>query len=386
MKVSNLLPPADQRAKLFSPFDVAGKVAEKIQQTEQSAPIEAKVTQFVKKSETVRLPRFENENEVEQFRGQVEGRGVRKTVDQTLSKLPKRVQPFDSETDTAQFITSFNPAESAALGFDGNAAVAVQDSPSLPDLETPKLNTEQSSELSAEPTQTLDHQTNNTTETKSVGDESSQDDKGQAKPGEETKPNGDELTDKEKQEVQELKARDREVRQHEQAHVAAAGQHARGGISYEYQQGPDGNRYAVGGSVNIDMSEEPTPEATVQKMQQVQRAALAPAEPSGADRAVASAAQRKEQQARSEILENQKQELSEARQTTVKSKDSKSSQTVENLTDQSNTSSNDSQLSNLSEIDQPEAPKPSSSSSPSTTQKLKMTPLDEALKSFGAEY
>ena len=68
MKVSNLLPPADQRAKLFSPFDVAGKVAEKIQQTEQSAPIEAKVTQFVKKSETVRLPRFENENEVEQFR------------------------------------------------------------------------------------------------------------------------------------------------------------------------------------------------------------------------------------------------------------------------------------------------------------------------------
>lgn len=124
---------------------------------------------------------------------------------------------------------------------------------------------------------------------------------------------GQELNDTESKEVQELKQRDREVRAHEQAHVAAGGQYVRGGIKYEYQRGPDGRTYAVGGHVNIDVSEAGTPEATITKMQQVKRAALAPAEPSGADRAVAATAAQKEQQARMEILEQRQEEVAQKR-------------------------------------------------------------------------
>ncbi|MAD60321.1 MAG: hypothetical protein CMH49_02245 [Myxococcales bacterium] len=125
---------------------------------------------------------------------------------------------------------------------------------------------------------------------------------------------GEELSQEESKEVQNLKNRDREVRTHEQAHVAAGGQHIRGGIKYDYQRGPDGRTYAVGGHVNIDVSEAESPEATVTKMQQVKRAALAPAEPSGADRAVAAAASQKEQQARTEILENRQKDMAKRRE------------------------------------------------------------------------
>ncbi len=106
---------------------------------------------------------------------------------------------------------------------------------------------------------------------------------------EEKKANGETLTEEEQQQVQELKTRDREVRAHEQAHQAVGGQYA-GGASYEFQQGPDGQRYAVGGEVSIDTSAEREPEATIAKMQVVQAAAMAPAQPSGQDRSVAAAA------------------------------------------------------------------------------------------------
>jgi hypothetical protein len=97
----------------------------------------------------------------------------------------------------------------------------------------------------------------------------------------------------EQQQVEELKARDREVRLHEQAHARVGGQYA-GSPSYEYQRGPDGNNYAVGGQVMIDVAEVPNdPKATIDKMQTVRAAALAPAEPSGADRAIAADATQK---------------------------------------------------------------------------------------------
>lgn len=115
----------------------------------------------------------------------------------------------------------------------------------------------------------------------------------------------------ESKQLEELKARDREVRTHEQAHLAAAGQYARGGPSYSYQQGPDGKRYAVGGEVKIDTSPVPgDPEATIRKAQQVRRAALAPAEPSSTDRAVASQASAMAAQAQAELM---KQRLEEGR-------------------------------------------------------------------------
>jgi hypothetical protein len=99
-----------------------------------------------------------------------------------------------------------------------------------------------------------------------------------------------ELTDEEKQVVAKLRERDAEVHRHEQAHAAAGGQYA-GAPSYEYQQGPDGKQYAVGGETPIDVSPIPgDPEATARKMEQVRRAALAPADPSGQDQAIAAAA------------------------------------------------------------------------------------------------
>ncbi len=109
------------------------------------------------------------------------------------------------------------------------------------------------------------------------------------------------LSEEEINEVAKLKARDKEVKTHEQAHLAAAGSLAMGGASYEYQQGPDGTKYAVGGEVSIDTSPASTPEETIQKMQQVKAAALAPAEPSTQDRKVASAAVQQMMKARQEI-------------------------------------------------------------------------------------
>lgn len=106
-----------------------------------------------------------------------------------------------------------------------------------------------------------------------------------------------------------LKARDVEVKAHEQAHLSAAGGHATGGASYTYEKGPDGHSYAVGGEVGIDVSKESNPNATIQKMQTVKRAALAPASPSSTDRQVAAQAAVKESQARQEVLKEQQEEL-----------------------------------------------------------------------------
>lgn len=91
--------------------------------------------------------------------------------------------------------------------------------------------------------------------------------------------------------VEALKARDREVRAHEQAHAAVGGPYA-GGPSYVYQKGPDGQRYAVAGEVSIDVAPIANdPEATIDKMQVVIAAALAPADPSPQDRQIAATAQ-----------------------------------------------------------------------------------------------
>ncbi len=100
------------------------------------------------------------------------------------------------------------------------------------------------------------------------------------------------LSEAEKEQLRKLKARDREVRTHEQRHRSVAGQYARG-ISYSYQVGPDKQRYAVGGQVNLDTSPIPNdPEETIEKMEQIKRAALAPAEPSSKDRQVAAESDR----------------------------------------------------------------------------------------------
>ena len=102
-------------------------------------------------------------------------------------------------------------------------------------------------------------------------------------------------------EIEAYKARDQEVRTHERAHQSAGGQYA-SAPSYTMSRGPDGKRYATGGEVQIDISPvSGDPAATVQKMQQVRSAALAPAEPSSQDMSVAAKASRLESQARAEL-------------------------------------------------------------------------------------
>lgn len=76
--------------------------------------------------------------------------------------------------------------------------------------------------------------------------------------------------------LDDMAARDRVVRSHEQAHFSAAGQYARGGIEYTYQMGPDGMLYAVGGHVNIDTSEPDDPDQCLEKMEIVAASACAP--------------------------------------------------------------------------------------------------------------
>ena len=94
-------------------------------------------------------------------------------------------------------------------------------------------------------------------------------------------------SDEEQRVIDQLQERDREVRDHELAHARVGGAYA-GQPSYTYQTGPDGKRYAIGGSVSIDTSPVPNnPEATISKLEVIKRAALAPAEPSSTDRSVA---------------------------------------------------------------------------------------------------
>ncbi|MCX7971152.1 MAG: hypothetical protein N3A57_06275 [Negativicutes bacterium] len=90
-------------------------------------------------------------------------------------------------------------------------------------------------------------------------------------------------------EIRQMKQNEERVIAHEAAHVAAGGQYA-GGPSYGYTRGPDGKSYITSGEVPIDVSEEDTPDKTIAKMAVVQKAALAPADPSPADLAIAAQA------------------------------------------------------------------------------------------------
>lgn len=110
------------------------------------------------------------------------------------------------------------------------------------------------------------------------------------------------LTTEQRQQMQKLRLADQQVRQHEATHQAAGGQYVQGSPSYQYKTGPDGKQYAVAGEVRIDTSAVPgDPAATIGKMQQIRRAALAPAQPSAQDRAVAAKAAQIEQHARTEL-------------------------------------------------------------------------------------
>ena len=91
------------------------------------------------------------------------------------------------------------------------------------------------------------------------------------------------------QAVRELKQIEQEVIAHEMAHKAMGGRFA-GAISYSYTQGPDGKSYISGGEVPIHVPASGDPKETLRNMEQVQRAAMAPGDPSGQDMNVAARA------------------------------------------------------------------------------------------------
>ena len=111
----------------------------------------------------------------------------------------------------------------------------------------------------------------------------------------------EELSPEQSQVVEKLKKRDQEVKAHEKAHAAAGAGIVQGGATYQYQRGPDGKMYAVGGEVKIDTAPERDPEDTIRKMQQVRKAALSPTQPSAQDRSVAAQASQIEAEAKAEL-------------------------------------------------------------------------------------
>ena len=101
--------------------------------------------------------------------------------------------------------------------------------------------------------------------------------------------------------IGELQTRDRAVHSHEMAHMAAGAGLVTRSASYTYQTGPDGQRYAVGGEVGIDVSPGRTPQESLAKAERIRAAALAPADPSAQDLQVAASAAQMASEARLEI-------------------------------------------------------------------------------------
>ena len=116
----------------------------------------------------------------------------------------------------------------------------------------------------------------------------------------------EELTQQEQREVQELKMTDSKVKAHEHAHKAAAAGLSTSGPNYEYETGPDGEKYVVAGDVNVSYRQSSDPEENLRNAQQLKASALAPADPSSQDRKVAMQAEREIAQARQEIQEEQR--------------------------------------------------------------------------------
>jgi len=134
--------------------------------------------------------------------------------------------------------------------------------------------------------------------------------------GQETDQNQDQATlEREKQKIiSDLSQRDTEVRAHEEAHANVGGQYA-SAPKYDLTEGPDGKQYATGGHVNIDVSPEKEPEDTVVKMDIVERAALAPAQPSPQDFKVADEARATGNEAQIEVQVNRAEELKKSQET-----------------------------------------------------------------------
>lgn len=85
--------------------------------------------------------------------------------------------------------------------------------------------------------------------------------------------------------IEKFKSKDSEVKAHEQIH--ASNPNAIGVASYNYQMGPDGKLYAVGGSVRFDTSIPNDPNSARVKLEQLANGANSSGDLSGADASIA---------------------------------------------------------------------------------------------------
>jgi hypothetical protein len=102
--------------------------------------------------------------------------------------------------------------------------------------------------------------------------------------------------------AQRLQDIDAAVKAHEKTHLLILGGYAKGTIQYDYIILPNGEHYAVGGSIGVDLKPVPgDPEATIRKARIVRWAALGPNVPSVADKQIALEAYQMEMQAQRQL-------------------------------------------------------------------------------------
>lgn len=130
--------------------------------------------------------------------------------------------------------------------------------------------------------------------------------------------------------VRELRNTEREVIAHEAAHQAAAGRFG-GPVSYTRTTGPDGKSYITGGEVPIHFVAGSTPEETLRNMEQVQKAALAPGDPSAQDIRVAAQAAAKAAQARHDIAQSREKDGAERAAVPVREREDPSKKGVSSV-------------------------------------------------------
>ncbi|RTL56538.1 MAG: hypothetical protein EKK46_04090 [Rhodocyclaceae bacterium] len=120
-----------------------------------------------------------------------------------------------------------------------------------------------------------------------------------------------ELTAQQQREVARLQQIDRDVRAHEQAHIAAGHGVVTSGPNYTYTYGPDGKQYATGGEVGIDTAPAHKPQANIDKGIRIQAAALAPRDPSPQDYRVAAVGSHLETTGRNDLAAVEAQQRAE---------------------------------------------------------------------------
>ncbi len=88
--------------------------------------------------------------------------------------------------------------------------------------------------------------------------------------------------------LEKFKQKDAQIRTHEQTHASQA--NTTTPISYNYQVGPDGKLYAVGGYVRLDTSMPKDPQEALYKLDRLQSATTSVKDMSGADAQIAQTA------------------------------------------------------------------------------------------------